>query len=96
MKIVKQTSDSDVDFTMSDGENEPITSNNSSDEEGEITRPRQSQLRRSHAVNSLDTVLMEENFHLLPDQENERIPVIIDKRTKECVVWSTQRPSRAG
>ena len=39
---------------------------------------------------------MEENSHSMPDQENERIPVIIDKRTKECVVWSTQRPLRAG
>ena len=38
---------------------------------------------------------MEENFPPLPDQENERIPVIIDEGTKECVVWSTQRPSRA-
>ena len=40
--------------------------------------------------------LMEENFHLLPDQENEYIPIIIDKRTKECVVCRTQQPSRAG
>ena len=81
-----EISDSDVDFSLSDGENEPITSDNSSDDENETTRPRQSQLRRRHAVNSLDTVLMEENFHSLPDHEYERILVTIDKRTKKCFV----------
>ena len=81
-----EISDSDVDFQLFDGGNEPITSDDSSDEEGEATRPRQSRLRMRHAVNLLDTTFMEENFRPLPVQENERIPVIIDKGTKECVV----------
>ena len=55
-----EISDSDVDFPLTDGENEPITSVDSSDEEGETTRPR-------HAVNSLDATLMEENSHPLLD-----------------------------
>ena len=84
-----EISDSDVDFPLSDSKNEPITSDDSSDKEGETTTMRQSQLHRGLSVNSLDSPSMEENFHSLPDRENERISVIIDKRTKECVVLST-------
>ena len=86
--------DSDVDLPLSDGENEPITYDDSSGEEGE-TRPRQWQLRRRHGVNLLDTVFIKENIHIISDEEIKRIPVIIDKRNKECVVWNTQKSSWA-
>ena len=43
-----EISNNDVDFPLSDGENEPITSDDSINKKGEITRPRQSQLRRIH------------------------------------------------
>ena len=43
-----EISDNDVDFPPSDDENKSITFVDSSDEEGETTRPRQSQHRRRH------------------------------------------------
>ena len=39
---------------------------------------------------------MEENFDPLPNQENKRNAVKIDKRNKECGMWSIRRPSRVG
>ena len=60
--------DNDIDLSLSDGENKPSTSADKSNEVGETTRPRQLQLRWRHAVISLDTPLMKENFHPLPDQ----------------------------
>ena len=47
-----EISDSVVDLPLSVHENEPITSDDNGDDEGETTRPRQSQLRRRHDVNS--------------------------------------------
>ena len=71
-------SDTDVNLPLSYSENKSITSDDSSNEEGEITWLRHSQLCRRHTVKSINTVLIKEHLHPLPDQRNESIPVIID------------------